>query len=192
MKKIKVFFMGRRLCDIYPHATRFQVFKYKVRDAFRKLTLAVLFVGIVFGAFKVGSYVSPQVVVAQSVVETVKVDSLPSKVEELKRDVITRLAACESAGFTEDDGILVFDTNAKASIGVLQFQKTTVIHYYKTLYNKDITAKEAVLIALDKEQAFKLASDVIFTTSKGLTNWVNCTSKLGLQGEVDVIKKLSQ
>lgn len=187
--------MGQRLCDIYPHATRFQVFKYKVRNAFRKFTIAVMFCGLIFGTFMLGSYFSPRTILAENVISVVTAtttESLPSKIAELKRDVIAKLSGCESAGFSEDDGILVFDTNNKASIGVLQFQKTTVIHYYKTLYGKDITAKEAVLIALDKEQAFKLASDIIFTTPKGLTNWVNCTNKLGLKSEVDVINKLSQ
>ena len=66
----------------------------------------------------------------------------------------------------------------------------TIIHYYKTLYSKDITKKEAVLIALDNEKAEQLASDIIFETEKGYRNWLNCSNKHGLAERVKFIKGL--
>jgi len=109
-----------------------------------------------------------------------------------KADVVARLAACESAGHSEDDGIIIFDTNNRASIGRLQFQKATVIHYMKRLYGQDITAKEAVLIALDTEKAKALATDIIFTTDNDATDWLNCSNKLGLGADIKAIKKLAK
>lgn len=189
LKKIKVFFMGQRLCDIYPHATRFQVFKYKVRNVFRKMVIFAMFLALLVGTYKVGSFLSPRTILAEN---KVQVDSLPSKIEELKMDLVGRLSKCESAGLNKDDGILVFDTNNKASIGPLQFQKATVTYYEKSLYGKDVNGNEAVIIALDYAQASVLAKDIIFTTPKGLSNWLNCANKLGLRGEVDIINKLSK
>ncbi len=190
--------MGQRMCDVYPHATRWQVFKFKVRDAFRKCMVAVFFLALLVGTYKSGSFLSPRMVVANNEI-TKSVDSLPSKIEDLKTDVVTRLSNCERAGLTEDDGIIIYDDNASGtlgnqipSIGVLQFKKSTVQHYYKTLYKKDITATEAVVIALDKEKSFSLAKDIIFGTDKGLSNWLNCANKLQLRPEVDIINKLSK
>jgi hypothetical protein len=118
------------------------------------------------------------------------VDTLSIKVDELKSDMLDTLQACERSKYTEDDGIIIFDSNNKASIGTFQFQKATVIHYYKTLYGKDITGKEAVLIALDDNKARELAHDIIFSSKNGLSNWYNCTQKHGLEGQLAVINKL--
>lgn len=198
-KKIKVFFMGQRLCDIYPHATRWQVFKYKVRNATRKTMIFMMFCALLGVTFKIGAFVSPRTILAENQVQQIQVDSLPGKIEALKDNVVSKLSDCERAGHTEEDGIIIYDDNSAGtlgkqipSIGVLQFKKSTVQHYYKTLYSKDITAKEAVMIALDKEQSFKLAKDIIFTTDKGLSNWLNCANKLQLRSEVDIINKLSK
>jgi hypothetical protein len=51
--------MGKRLKDIYPHATRWQVFKYKVRTFFRKLFILGAFIGIIALAFQIGRYAFP-------------------------------------------------------------------------------------------------------------------------------------
>jgi hypothetical protein len=112
------------------------------------------------------------------------------KIENAKDDVINRLAQCESGGHKADDGILVFDTNNKASIGELQFQKDTVRHYVKKLYGKDITGREAVIWALDTGKARQLAKDIIFTTENGVgADWVNCDRWHGLSARVELIKE---
>lgn len=119
------------------------------------------------------------------------IDRTPEKLAELKADVVKRLMECESAGHPESDGIIIFDSNNKASIGRAQFQKATVIHYMKVLHGEDITAKDAVLIALDDKKAATLAEEIIFTTKSGVeSDWYNCSNKGHLQAEVDLIKKL--
>ena len=120
----------------------------------------------------------------------VLVDNLKGKIEEIKDEALESLKQCESAGYSEEDGIIIFDSNNQASIGQFQFQKKTVIHYYKILFNKDITAKEAVLIAMDTAQAKKLAYEIIYKTEKGHTNWYNCSKKIGLTETLKIVNKL--
>lgn len=113
-----------------------------------------------------------------------------AKIEKLKWDVVEKLRACESAGYKESDGILIFDTNQVASIGTLQFQKKTVVYYYKALYQKVITGKEAVLIALDDKLAGELARDIMFKSKNIASDWYNCSTRLNLENEILIIKKL--
>lgn len=128
---------------------------------------------------------------------TVTIDNskklLSTKIEKLKLDIVSTLRACESAGYKENDGIIIFDSNQKASIGTLQFQKATIIHYYKTLYNTSISGKEAVLIALDDIKAGKLAQDIMFTTkNKASKDWYNCSDKYNLDEKIDIINQLTK
>jgi hypothetical protein len=119
----------------------------------------------------------------------IRTDEMPAKIEALKDDVVARLSKCESAGAADPDGLIVFDTNHKASIGRMQFQTATVIQYYKKLYKQTITSKEANVIAMDKEKATQLAKDIIFNDG-GIGNWYNCANKLGLPAEIKILNKL--
>lgn len=51
MKSIKVMWNGKHLRDIYPHATSFQVFKWKVGKFFRKAILTAIVLGIIYLGF---------------------------------------------------------------------------------------------------------------------------------------------
>jgi hypothetical protein len=120
-----------------------------------------------------------------------QVDNLSPKIEQLKAEVLVDLKSCESGGYKESDGLIIFDSNKVASIGLYQFQKKTVIHYYKTIYNKTITGKEAIEISLDDELSTELASDIIFKTA-GISNWHNCDVKKGLTNKINFINKISK
>ena len=88
MRKIKVFFNGERLRDLYPHATRFQVLKWKIRNFFRKVVIASFVIGVIYGAFKIGSIVSADTVyTAKEITKEVQVINAP---------VMDRIAKCES------------------------------------------------------------------------------------------------
>ena len=193
MEKIKSFFrfvfVYKELRECQAHATKLQIFKFWCRNGLRRVSMAVMVLILGAGSAFIYREVNPKTVWAERQVLT---DSLELRIEGLKKDVISHLASCETQGLKEDDGIIVFDTNNKASIGVLQFQKKTVVYYYKVLYDQVITSKQAVEIALDAKKSAQLAEDIIFGTKDGLSNWINCDRKLGLALEVSFIKKISQ
>jgi len=156
---------------------------------FIEKSTAVIMVLLCFTAWGPMIWGQNEVVYASSSSE---VDYTPAKIEELKMDVVDRLASqCESKGAKDPDGLIVFDSNKVASLGRLQFQVKTVIEYYKQLYGKKIDGAEAIAIATNKEKAYALAKDIIFK-SDGLGNWYNCGIKLQLASEIAVLKKLSK
>jgi hypothetical protein len=159
--------------------------KYAKRGKLVKMTVLIIIGFLV--SFVIGSNINTRNI---EVIVTKTINTLQIRIDELKNGVVKDLQGCESAGYKEDDGIIIFDSNGKASIGTLQFQKKTVIYYYKTLYGEDITSKEAVLIALDNVKAEKLTRDIIFKTDKGLANWKICTVKHNLESRVKLIKAL--
>ena len=48
MKKVKVMWNGKRLKDVYPHASGWQVFKYKVGKFFRKVLTLSIIIGAIY------------------------------------------------------------------------------------------------------------------------------------------------
>jgi ribosomal protein L13 len=188
MKKIKVLWNGEKLCNIYPHASKWQVFKFRAKRLARKVGIVALGIVALAVVFKAGSVISP-VTVYQD--KEVIIDAMPSKIERLKGEVADQLMSCESNGYTDEDGLIVFDSNHKASIGRFQFQKSTVIHYYNLIHGVKLTGKEAVMLALDTNKARDLAIRVMFETpNMAGKDWVNCDRKLGLDAQIKLIKKL--
>ena len=114
-------------------------------------------------------------------------DSSPLTIEAFKDSVVDRLAKCETHGRPDAGSVVVIDTNNEASIGKLQFQAKTVVHYTKLIEGRSIDRKQAVEIALHSEQAASLAKRIIFEKD-GLSNWHVCSKKLGLVPEVKLIQ----
>jgi hypothetical protein len=139
-----------------------------------------------------GSSYFPRIVYADKQVDNSQA-ILSQKIETLKDAVVTDVGPnCESKGrITKNDPVIILDTNNKASIGVMQWQVSSVISYYKTLYKRDLTPKEAVMIALDDEKAMSLAKDVMFTTkNKASGDWVTCAKRMNADARIDIIKSL--
>jgi hypothetical protein len=193
MRKInyaKVFFGETRLKDIAVGATKWEVFKYKFMRVTRATVMAVFALGMLYGAFFTGRVTTSPIFVNA---EDKSGIMFQSKIDALKKETVDLIMKCESAGYSEDDGIVIFDTNAKGSFGQFQFQKSTVIHFYKLLYGKTLTGKEAVLIAMDTEKARELATKVMFETkNKAGKDWVNCEKKFNVDTKIDIIKKLEK
>ncbi len=168
--------------------------KRLLRGLVRLTVVTLVFVGC---AAYIGAQYFSDTVVA---VNEVTVDTTPAKIDGLKADVIDRLLACESAGHKEDDAIIMYDNNKAGSLkgknvfslGQLQFKVPTVQHYVTLRDGKQITQKEAVLIALDTVEARKLATWIIFETENGAKDWYNCNVKLGLEAEIKIIKRLAE
>ena len=193
LKLTKVFFGNKRLKDIYVGATKWEVLKYRATKFFKRVLVVSFIIGLcvgsVYGGYQVGKVSKVDFVNAQTIDLSDK--HFSEKIEVLKMKVLEELRSCESGGKSANDGLIVFDTNKRASIGQYQFQVQTVIHYYKTLYNSNLSPTEAIKIALDDEKATKLARDIIFgTKNKAGKDWVNCTAKYDLDRKVDLIKQL--
>jgi len=151
---------------------------------------------VLIGIYYVGTR-NTEIVYQREVIEReVILDNLIGKVNELKGELVSEIRQCESGGYVESDGLIIFDphkTNTKvrpASLGLYQFKVDTVKHYYKVLYQKEVSGLEAIQIALSEEKASELATDIIFKTDKGLINWYNCSKKLGSQAKLDMINRL--
>lgn len=146
--------------------------------------------------YAIFSYISPARVKYQR--QEVILDNLTAKINNLKGSLISDIKKCESSGISNDFGLITFDphrTNKKieeASIGEFQYKKKTVTYYYKTLYNKEITGKEAVLIALDEKKSSELTTDIVFNTNNGLDNWITCSKKINAKQRLEIIKALTE
>lgn len=113
--------MGQPLRDVYPHATRFQVFKWKVREFLKKvlrfITLTGLTAGILYATFMAGAYFKPVISYA-----------IQEKIVEVERTapVMERIAKCESGNRHFENGqVLVRGNKARDSVDVGKFQINT-------------------------------------------------------------------
>lgn len=130
------------------------------------------------------------------------VDLTPEKIEVLKTDLVERLTQCEGMHYTEEDAIVTYDNNPKEtlrgknvwSFGLLQWKVSTIQSQVKLRDGKDITQKEAVLLALDTSEAQALAKYTIFSgkDAKGIGHWHGCAEKHDLYGEVKMIQRLEK
>lgn len=124
MKKIKVFYGEERLRDIYPHATKWEVFKWKVRKFFRRVlqvvTVGGVAGGLIYAAFIAGAYFNPKVTYA-TVDKMVEVEGVPV--------VLQRIAGCESQGKAKSEGshlakngqvVVHANTNGTVDAGIFQ------------------------------------------------------------------------
>ena len=191
MKEPRIYYMGKRVRE---NSGRFSSLKKKVKNFIRK-TIALSLVGLAFyGTFKAGQYITPEEIIYHKVEAE---DTLAGKIEELKNEVLDTLQACESNGYTEEMGLIKYDphpTNKKvqeASLGLYQFKVSTIQYHYKNLYGKELSGKEAVLVALDEAQSRELAKRIIFETNKGANEWWNCAKKHDLKNKVEIINKLT-
>lgn len=197
MRKTKMFygnqFIGAFKCDGRKYSRiGYQIMLAKRMAQKSLIAASVLVIGgwlVTAGIFIARTTIEPNTVYAKD--NTMYI--LNSKIDSLKDDVVAQLMSCESGGHKEEDGIIIFDSNNKASIGQAQFQVNTVIHYSKLLYGKTVTRKEAVLIAIDKDRAAQLTKDIMFKTKNMAgKDWVNCNKKLGLDAQILMIKRLEK
>lgn len=199
MKIQKVFKDGVFLKDIYPHATRWQVLKFRVGQWIGKVVRqfilwlklsAVASIAMVIGAFLYGNYIG----VSTSITFAGETQNISAKVDQMKNEVIGNIANLEN----ETNIPLVIDDNKKGtlprkdkiSIGCMQFKISTVQHYYNVLKKGEISDMDAVILALDCEKAKSLAREIVFETTGGLWNWSVATKEMGTR--VEIIKSLEK
>lgn len=117
-----------------------------------------------------------------------------AKIESLKDQVVDELGTqCETKGYKDNAGVIIFDTNKIASIGKFQLQVKTVQYYEKLLYNRVISGQEAIEIAIDPLKAHDLVKDVLFKTKNAAgKDWSICSDRLGTDTKIGMIKQLQK
>jgi len=87
LKPIKVLLNGERLRDIYPYATKWEVFKWKCRKFFRKVVIFTLIFSSLFVVYKLGGIFQPKTIYTKSeVIQQV----------EITAPILEKIADCES------------------------------------------------------------------------------------------------
>ena len=111
---VKVLFMGKPLREIYPHATRFQVLKYKARLLGRAVVRLSVMCAVIVSAGAIGAlYFSSSTVTAQTT----------TIVQHAGAPVLDRIAKCESGGQQFlPSGAVVARTNTNGSVDVGKYQ----------------------------------------------------------------------
>lgn len=118
MKKIKVFLYGKPLREIYPHASKWKVFKYRTHQFLLKvfrISIATAFViGILSGTFVAGRDIAPKTIFAEK--EVVKeIDP--------QYPVLERIAKCESGGVqVAQNGQVIVKGNKNGSVDMGKYQ----------------------------------------------------------------------
>ncbi len=190
-KGVRITWNGVPLRDVYPHATKWEMFKYRFFRAVRR-TLQVTFAGVgimaVLGiAFLIGKNedrLSPELVaiVAQPVYAG---ETMQSKVDALKDRLLDEMVACENPTHllvNPDDnkaGTLPFKD--KVSIGDLQFKLSTIQHMYKVLHGVSLSDREALQLGLDTKKARELALEAWINIKGSVNQWSCATDEMRTQ-----------
>lgn len=133
MKSMKVFYMDKKLCEVYPYATKWQVMKYRAYK-FGKHTLRLsLISGLGYVAFMAGAFLNPITTFA-----TVE------KVVEVEKNspVMDRIQKCESPTGHYKNGQVVTRANKNGTVDTGAFQINSVWNETATKLGLDLTKEE--------------------------------------------------
>lgn len=132
-KMLKVIYNGDYLCSIYPHASRFQVFKYKTAIVIRRVLIASFVVGCAYGIFLAGRVTTEpiQVFADREIIKEVKG----------KAPIMDKIAICESGGnhIEKSTGQVVMRSNTNKTVDVGKYQINSVWFKKATELGLDIT-----------------------------------------------------
>lgn len=158
-----------------------------------KLILLIIGIGII--CYFCGGYFNKEIVYKQ-VEKEVVLDNLIGKINQLKGEIINDIFMSENGGNKEDDVLITYDPNPRnkkvqiASVGNCQFKLSTIQYYEKQLYNKDLTRKEALMIAISDEKCKELMTDIIFKYKDGWQEWYNSGKKINASDRLSIIREL--
>lgn len=113
-KGLKVLWYGGAMKDIYPHATKWQVFLYHVRVFLLRVFIVVILCGSIYGAFIAGGIYNPAVIYTKA--EVIK--EVP-----VKAPILDRIAKCESpTGHYDKNGQISLNANTDRSVDIGKYQ----------------------------------------------------------------------
>lgn len=132
-KPLKVFWNGKHLRDIYPHATRWEVFKFKVKRFFRKCVIVTVSILVIWLACIIYSKVNPSIIYTKAEV---------IKEVEVKAPVLDRIAKCESGGNHYRNGQVIVNGNKNGSVDVGKYQINSLWFKKATEMGLNLTVEE--------------------------------------------------
>lgn len=132
-KSIQVLVNGEPLYRIYPHATKWQVFKYNLVVGIRKAVFVGAFTGLVVGTALTYRELVPKVAHAEKEVYI--------KSEELS-PVMQRIAKCESGGQHYKNGQVIFNANTNGTVDIGYLQINSVWNKKATELGLDLTKEK--------------------------------------------------
>ncbi len=131
---------GKKLRDIYPHATKWQVFKYRVGKFFRKCLIIAGLALLVVLIFKAGGLYNPATIITQAEV---------IKEVEVRAPILDRIAGCESQGSAklkgtqwDKNGQVLMRSNTNKSVDVGKYQINTVWFAKASELGLDVTLEK--------------------------------------------------
>lgn len=156
MKPIKVMWNGKHLKDIYPHATAWQVFKYRVAMFLRKVIIAIIIISAFYATFKVGGIMNPATIVTTAEV---------IKEVEVKAPILDRIAKCESPTGHWKNGQVVININRNGSYDQGKYQ-------INSIWNKKATELGLnLMVEKDNEEMARW-----IYTNRGTEDWYSSKS----------------
>ncbi len=201
-KSVKITFLGEPLHTIYPHASRFQVFKYRLFKAIRWTLIRTLVLAGVGGLFittyKLGQ-VHPDVSFTREIgaIATPTAfagETMQAKVDTLKEALLDEMVACENPTHVlvnpDDNKAGTLPLKDKVSIGDLQFKLSTIQHMHKTLTGTTLTDREALMLGLDPLKARELALNAWINIKGSINQWT-CASQ-SMKEKVEIIRFLTK
>lgn len=187
MEKIKVNAYWRKEPYTVNLSSKKSMFKFYVKKTVKLVFAFVIATGSLYLAYSIGSGSFLKSKLSATAMAN---EIMQGRIDNFKGVILSDLAKCETNGVKDPDGAIILDTNKKMSIGRYQFQRETIIYYYKKFYGQTITNSEAIAIAIDPIKAKNLASKILFSEPKGVDNWLNCSNKLDLSTKVGILKTL--
>lgn len=112
-KKVRLYINGERKKDIYQYATKWEVFKFKVRKFFVNLLFWGIVTSIIGGIFYLYYQSNPSIIYTRA--EVIK--EVP-----VKANVMERIAKCESPTGQFKDGQVSLNANADHSVDIGKYQ----------------------------------------------------------------------
>lgn len=132
MKYIKVFWNGEPLKKIYPYATKWEVFKYKLVK-FMNFSLKTIVIALSLAiAYQMGT-LNPIVktVFAEKIVE---VETVPP--------IMQKIARCESGGIHKKNGQVIFNSNTNKTVDIGKYQINSIWNKKATELGLDLTIEK--------------------------------------------------
>jgi len=131
--------MGKYLKDIYPHATKFQVFRYRFNKFMEKVIIVATILGMIYAGYKVGQMTTKaNITYTREEVEVIKEVPVKSKTA-----IMEKIAKCESENqHYGKSGQVILRANTNGTVDIGRYQINSVWFTKATELGLDLTKEK--------------------------------------------------